>query len=355
MNFHKVFETPDDGHYFFGYYDKSPLNKSNEKLLACKSLFIDRLPTKNDTLEIGYFNWKKSNEFISIVTTKAWNWQQGCMLQWLGSEYDKKIIYNDRRENQYVTIILDIETKQEEILPMAYYTASNNGDFVLCIDNERHEWYRESYSYKGVENDDKYKPYIGDDGIWYIDIRTKEKKQIITLEQIVSINNLSNMENAIHYLEHLMLSPNNNRFAFLHRWRTQDGGIYSRLYSSNTDGSDIYLLNDSGRMSHFCWQDNEYILGWGGVSNPINRMRKYKTVVKFFIKPLLPLYHKIIGNNSPIRSIITGDCYLIFEDKKNNIQKVAPELKEDGHPSFCNHKNIFVGRFNSNIRINSKH
>jgi len=76
MKVRKVFETPNDGHYFFGYYDKSPLNKDNTKLLACKSIFIDRMPTKDDILEIGYFEWQKSNKFIKVTETKAWNWQK---------------------------------------------------------------------------------------------------------------------------------------------------------------------------------------------------------------------------------------------------------------------------------------
>lgn len=67
------FKTPNDGHYFFGYYDKSPFDISGDKLLACKPEFIDREPLENDVLEIGYFNWKKGNEFKKISSTKAWN------------------------------------------------------------------------------------------------------------------------------------------------------------------------------------------------------------------------------------------------------------------------------------------
>jgi len=130
MKINKVFETPNDGHYFFGYYDKSPLNRDNTKLLACKSTFIDRMPTKDDILEIGYFEWQKSNKFIKITETKAWNWQLGCMLQWLAPEYDKKVIYNDRVDNKFVTVILDIESGKKEFLPMAYYTMSSDGKFV---------------------------------------------------------------------------------------------------------------------------------------------------------------------------------------------------------------------------------
>ena len=336
MQINKVFETPNDGHYFFGYYDKSPLNRDNSKLLACKTSFIDRMPTKDDVLEIGYFEWQKSNKFIKVTETKAWNWQQGCMLQWLAPDYDKKIIYNDRVDNKFVTVILDIESSKKEILPMAYYAMSNDGKFVLCIDNERHYWFRGGYNYQGIENKEKKKPIDENDGIWYIDIRTKEIKQIITQKELLNIKPLSNMKNTVHYVEHLMISPNNKRFCFLHRWKIEDGGIYARFYTANVDGSDIYLLNDSGRMSHFCWRNDRELLGFGGMENSINKLRKYKNIVKFFIKPFLPLYHKIIGDRSKIRELITGDSYILFEDLTNKKIKIAPDiLREDGHPSFC--------------------
>jgi len=340
MTLNKTFETPNNGHYFFGYYDKSPLNKNSSKLLACKSSFIDRMPTKDDILEIGYFEWQKSNNFIKVTETKAWNWQQGCMLQWLGNEYDNKIIYNDRVDNKFVTIILDIESGEKKILPMAYYTVSNEGDFVLCIDNERHYWCRGGYNYQGIENLSKKVRLLDNDGIWYIDTKTKEQKQIITLKKMLAIKPLSNMKNAVHYIEHLMISPDNKRFVFLHRWQTQDGGIYSRLYSVNVDGSEIYLLNDSGRMSHFCWRNDSEIVAWGGLSNPINNLRKYKNIVKFFIKPLMPLYKKLSGGNSvdgntKLSAMVSGDSYIVFTDKTNKKRRLATDiLIKDGHPSF---------------------
>jgi hypothetical protein len=340
INVNKVFETPNDGFYFFGYWDKSPLNFNNTKLLACKSKFIDRMPTKDDVLEIGYFEWEESNEFKKLTQTKSWNWQQSCMLQWFGKGHDKNIIYNDRVENKFVTIIMNVDTKEKNILPMAYYTASTNGDFVLCIDNERHCFYRGGYSYKGIENLDKKVSFLEDDGIWHIDTKTKDVKKIITLKQMVAIKPISNMQGAIHYVEHLLISPNNKRFIFLHRWQTADSGVYARLYTVNVDGSDLYLLNDSGRMSHNCWRNDYEIVGWGGISNPINSLRKYKNIVKFFIKPLMPLYRKMAGGNSvdgnsKLSAMISGDSYIVFTDKTNKKERLASKiLLKDGHPSF---------------------
>jgi hypothetical protein len=335
----KIFETPSTGNYFFGYYDKSPLNHDNTLLLACKTNFIDRPVTSGDQLELGYFKYKESNKFIKVASTMAWNWQQGCMLQWFPDGTYEKIIYNDIIENKFVSIILNIHTNEKIILPMAYYAISSNCDFILCIDNERHSFYRPNYSYKGINNVSKKEPFLKDDGIWAIEISSKKVKKIITLGQIAKIKPMSSMKGAIHYLEHLIINPSNQRFMFLHRW-VLEGGLYSRLYTANCDGSDIYLVNDSGRVTHTCWRNNNQIVGWAGIPSTINAIRKYKKLVKYFIKPLLPIYKKISrGNseegNSKLSSFVTGDSYICFNDKTQLKKRISKELlTKDGHPSF---------------------
>ena len=89
----RMFETPSDGHYFFGYFNTPQVSGDDSKLLALKCDFIDRVPDKSDSAIIGYFDLGKENPaFQKIGTTKAFNWQQGCMLQFCGPDYLNKII-----------------------------------------------------------------------------------------------------------------------------------------------------------------------------------------------------------------------------------------------------------------------
>ncbi|MFZ3437486.1 hypothetical protein L2D37_07095 [Vibrio harveyi] len=338
------FKTPSDGHYFFGYYDKSPFDMSGDRLLACKATFVDREPLKDDQLEIGYFNWKKNNEFKKISSTKTWNWQQGCMLQWFGPDYNKKIIFNDIRDGKFSTVIYDIDGNNEKTYPIAYYCLSENSDFALCIDNERHYWFRDGYNYKGIENPNKNINIDYEDGIWKLDFETSNINKIISFKELFEFNQVSSMFNSVHYIEHLMINPSGSHFIFLHRWKMESGDIYTRLYSAKVDGSELRLLNDSGRMSHFCWMDNENILGWGGVSNPVNKLRKYKNLVKYFIKPLVPIYKRLSSGNANIVNLVSGDSYIIINRVTSKIKRIFTEqLKYDGHPSFLkDKKNIFV-------------
>jgi len=185
---------------------------------------------------------------------------------------------------------------------------------------------------------------VGDDGIWLLDIEQNSVRKIIALEKLIKIRPLSNMKNATHYLEHLMFNQSGLRFCFLHRWKMEDGGVYTRLYTANYDGTDIYLLNDSGRVSHFGWRNDRELLAYGALENKINALRRHKWIVKRFIRPLLPLYHRIIKDNSRISKTITGDSYLVFMDKTEIKQRVASSISsEDGHPSFSRTKeDIFI-------------
>ena len=50
-----IFKSPSNENFFFGYYGKSQLDKKNEKLLALKTKFFNRIPEKGDSVDIGYF------------------------------------------------------------------------------------------------------------------------------------------------------------------------------------------------------------------------------------------------------------------------------------------------------------
>jgi hypothetical protein len=229
---------------------------------------------------------------------------------------------------------MDVKTGHKRYLPMAVYTVNRNGTSALCIDNERHYWFRPGYNYQGIEKSEKRKPLDKNDGIWFLDLKNGGFSQIINIMTLLEMCPLSNMRDATHYLEHLMLSPSGHRFCFLHRWKISDGGIYSRLYTANVDGSDIRLLVDSGRMSHFSWLDDDTIVAYGGMPNSFNRLRRYRSLVRHFIKPVLPLYHAVVPKKSALRHRMTGDSYMIISDLTGLASRLAPDiLQEDGHPT----------------------
>ena len=76
---------------FFGYYNISPFN-NNGGLLWCETTEQKTRASKYSSVNIIYHNVISDNKQV-VDKSKAWNWQQGCMLQWFGNS-DHKIIYN---------------------------------------------------------------------------------------------------------------------------------------------------------------------------------------------------------------------------------------------------------------------
>lgn len=330
----KVFETPNGGNYFSGYYDKSPLDAMSARLLALKSSFINRMPVAGESLDIGYFDFPGGGDFNRLSSTKAWNWQQGCMLQWLGPDFRDRILYNDVRDARYRAVVLDLRSGEECLLPMAAYTVSSDGEFALCVDYDRHYWFRPGYNYQGPPRPDKRKPLDPEDGIWRMSVRCGEVCKVVSMSDVMALGFVSSMVGAEHWLEHLMISPGNTRFAFIHRWRGASGTA-SRLITADVDGKSMFVLNDSGRVSHCCWRDDNTMFGYCGRATAFNRLRKSKAIGRSLIRPLLPIYHRLFPSGGAVSRVVTGDCFQLMHDRSKRTASISRDaIPDDGHPTY---------------------
>jgi len=356
----RIFETPSDKNFFFGYFNTHQISSDDTSLIALKCKNIDRVPNPDDGdfAEIGLFSLKDNiKEFKKFGLTHSFNWQQGCLAQFIGPDFSNKIIFNDFDEelNQYISKIYDISKETTEVLPFPIYAVFPCGTKALSIDFERHFWCRRGYSYGNIKNNKKNMKVVPDDGIWVSDFKSKTKKLLISLEMLLEESPISNMINATHYLEHMTISPCGSRFVFLHRWKLEEGGIHSRFYSYDMRTEKYHILNDSGRMSHFCWQDNNQIIGYGGIQNKFNKLRKNKTFVKRFFKPIMPIYKFFVKDSSVISKKLTGDSYININVNSKKIKKIALDLiTEDGHPSINPGSHVFITDTYARLDINQK-
>ncbi len=190
----------------------------------------------------------------------AWNWQQGCMLQWLPGE-KKKILWNDRDGDRFVCRILDVETGNGRTIPHPVYSVSPDGKTAVTPDFRRIADVRPGYGYAGLKD-----PHTDDlapeeSGIFRVDLETGESKLIISLAEIAKNGNIPKHQPGIkHYFNHLLFSPSGERFIALHRWQYPNGSRLTRLITANTDGSDIRIVIPNGYASHFIWRDPQHIL-----------------------------------------------------------------------------------------------
>ena len=144
--------SPDDpdSEYFFGYYDKSPWDAMGRYMLCMRAKDTWSEPDPLGEAEIILFDTTDGNAFRVLATTHTWNVQQGCMAQWMGPDFSSRIMYNDLRAGKYCSVIKDIKSGVENVLPIAVYTLSNDGKTALSLDFSRLHSLRLGYGYAAL-------------------------------------------------------------------------------------------------------------------------------------------------------------------------------------------------------------
>ncbi len=262
--------TRGPGFHWFGYYDKLQFSPDNRFVLSNKVSFEHRSPTAEDVIEVGMVDLHDKDRWIPLGTTRAWNWQQGCMLQWLpGTE--SKVIWNDREQDRFVSHILDVNTGDKQTVPSPIYALSPNGKEAVSCDFARVADCRPGYGYAGIRDRffDDMAP--AESGITHVNLETGQEKLIVTHQRLARTGEVaSNLPGSKHHAYHLLCSPDGKRMILLHRWTQPGGGHLTRLITTAMDGSDLRIIIPNGYASHFIWRDSSHILsqakGWLGNS-----------------------------------------------------------------------------------------
>ncbi len=330
----EVFATS-DGENFFGYYDKSPFDATDRYLLSHRVHFpSQRTIHPDDTAEIVIWDTRTGSANV-LAETHAFNWQQGSHLQWLGPDFSSRIIYNDFRENCYVSVIRDIESDNERVLMHPIYTVSPNGKWAICVNYDRLFWCRPGYRYEQGGDDRFNCPLHSEDGLTLLNLDTGDGSLIISTKQMTAYKPASSMQGATHYLEHALFSPNGKRFMFMHRWLTGDGGLMTRVFTASRDGSEIRLVSDAGDVSHYAWRSNYELLLFGSMTPGLNRIRRSKWLSAALIKPLRPLFKALVRPGHRFEKRLLKSHYHLINVTTGQIQSVGRDIIWlDGHPSF---------------------
>ena len=252
-------------YHWFGYYDKFPWDASGRYLLGMESPFMDRQPDGSEPAVIGMIDLHDGNRWIPLDETLAWCWQQGTMLQWLPSAPDRKIIYNQRQGDRFVSVIRDVFSGETITLPRPIYCVSPDGRSAITLNYARLNRRRPGYGYPGVVDAWAGDPHPVDDGIFWMNLETGENRLIISYDQIRHLQPKETMAAGQHWFNHLTFAPDGARFVFLHRWQHDNPSPrkwLDRFISAQPDGNDIWVVADHDFISHFDWYSPTRILAW---------------------------------------------------------------------------------------------
>lgn len=330
------FETPDTQSHFFGYYDKSPFDSSGERLLAHRASFDGRKVKASDSAEVGYFDLDDES-FHTLGTTQAFNWQQGSMLQWLPPDYDQRVIYNDREDDGFRSVIVDTETGEETVLSSPIYAIHPSGEFALTVNFERMVFCRSGYSYRGVESEKWDVPLHEDDGIFRVDLDSGETSRILGTREVCEFDWKPEFEERDNWLEHVMWNPSGTRIAFFHRWSDGDGGFTTRLYTADPDGSNLFEFPDTGLYSHMDWRDDERFTVWGIKPSGYQETERFVRDNVFLSTVAKPVYRflkdRLVG--SRMDEVLPERCFIDFRDQSQEFETLPSEvLTHDGHNTW---------------------
>lgn len=257
--------------HWFGYYDKLEFDPTNRYVLSNEVAFEHRTPTADDTIRVGMVDTQSGDEWIRLGDSRAWGWQQGCMLQWRPGSASE-VVWNDRQGDRHVCRVMDAVTREMRTLPRPIYALSPDGRWAITADFSRIQRMRPGYGYVGLKDPCHTIRAPEESGVWKMDMQTGESELIFSLAEAASIDHFGNpLGDQWNYFNHLLVSPDASRFIVLHRWRNSSGdgpdaepigSFTTRMFTVNMDGSDPYILDPSGKTSHFIWRDPKHICAW---------------------------------------------------------------------------------------------
>ena len=290
--------TPDDGYeYFFGYYDKSPWDAADRRMIALRVRQSWQSPAPAEPGELVLIDTERDNAVQPVATVRAWNVQQGCMAQWLGPDFSRFILFNDFRDGAYCSVIYDTEVQCEvRVLPRPVYDVSKDGSFALSLDFSRLHRLRPGYGYSNLPETTADQPCPDAPCIWRVELADGRVTPLLKYTDFAAFEPTPDMAGAEHKVNHLMICPDGSRFMVLHRW-LQRGIKRTRLVTANSDGTELYNLNDDGFVSHCFWKNDREILSF-------------------------------------LRKRETGDHYYLMTDRTREYRLLWPELSRDGHCSY---------------------
>lgn len=261
------------GYHWFGYYDKHQFDPTNRYVLGMRVDFEGRSPMADDVVKIGLIDLTKPDgNWQELGESRAWGWQQGCMLQWIpGSR--SEVIWNDRSPTgqHYVSHVVDVFSGKKRTLPKAIYALSPDGSWAVGTEFSRIQDLRPGYGYAGIRDPFYDLKAPGEIGLYRMNLRTGETKLLMSLAEAASIphNDMSVADN-FHWFNHLLINTDGSRLTLLHRWRARREDrqtmarthFVTRMFTMNPDGSDRFIIDPSGFTSHFVWRDPTHICAY---------------------------------------------------------------------------------------------
>ncbi|MGB2806689.1 MAG: hypothetical protein WBC22_03035 [Sedimentisphaerales bacterium] len=247
-------------HHFFGYYGICPWNKSGKYVLSLESGFVNHFPSREEPAAIGVVD-SESGKFEKVTETGAWNLQQGAMLHWNPLD-DDEIIYNDRKNNQIISVIMNIQSGKKRALPAAINGLSHDGKYALSLSYGRLGRLRKTVGYQGLDDPSANSAHPDNDGVFVMDMLTGKRRLAVSILDFYNLikDKHPELKERHMWCNHTVFNKGDSRFFFLGRSR-ESGRLQTGMFSANRNGSELReVIGYGSRVSHFDWRNDKEII-----------------------------------------------------------------------------------------------
>lgn len=294
-------------HHFFGYYGVSPWNAKGDKMICLESGFQNRMPKPGETATIGIVS-PTTGSFYPAVETRAWNLQQGAMLNWNPLEPNDEFLYNDQQGGDIISAAFHIKTKKRRTWPRAIESVAANGRFATCVTYGRLARLRPVVGYAAAQDPNPTVNHPDNDGVFILDLVTGKSHLAVSMKQVYDqlVARHPELSAKALFFQHSVINPSSTRFFFLAR-TIEDGRLTSAMFTASVDGADLREVVPYGRgVSHFTWRGSNAIMATFQVDGKVR--------------------------------------HVLFDDAPTPEHKViAPEFLEgDGHCTFGTNRDVIV-------------
>jgi hypothetical protein len=335
--------TTGPGYYFFGYFGINPWSASEKYLLCLRVPFQDRLPTARDTAQVCMVELA-SGKIVPVGNTTTWNFQQGAMLQWMPTSPDTLVIYNERRDGRFASVIRNVYTGEERELPLPIAALSRSGKYAISLDFARLYEMRPGYGYAGEDSTGETEPEDPkNDGLYIMNTEDGSYRLLVSYGEVDKLlgGPIESTGNPL-WFNHAIFNTDDSRIFILARIMNKTPGWSTAGLTVGLDGSNLRcILPFEWGGSHFDWKSPEEIfvttLYKGRIPAYVivtDGKEEYKVIAEGV------LTHDGHGSFSPDRRWMVSDEY---PDRKNRRPLLLINLETD---------EIFeLGRFYSNPKL----
>ncbi len=182
-------------HHFFGYIGQCqtiPWNASERYILGLEIDRINRMPKPEDAAQVILIDTHENNKIIYLEKTHAWNPQQGTMFYWHPLQPETQFFFNDRdlETGKVFTVLYDIKEKKRvreykyDDTPIGNGGVAANGESFLALNYGRLARLRLVTGYPEALDWSKDEIAPDNDGIFIVDIKTGEKRLLVSYRQL---------------------------------------------------------------------------------------------------------------------------------------------------------------------------